>query len=464
MFNRRLIFAGFLVSTIFPLPGDAGEPSATPPRPFARLFVQDSKTCDVRWTDVRLDAQGKFSFEKLTPVPGFPQLDPTKQKLVQMRESQGFLCVGVRDLQGGDFGSGWVLIQSGVTFQDHGDHGHWQFQRKPQVRDQRLDKNQGNPAHLYVYNERFFLANDKRNGYTRIDPVSYLKTKPGSVTKNEPRFLVGGGNHITLAVVDDKVGYSCWIDHEGDCKGKVDVTPILTNGKSIPQYSFFLPTGGIHGAAAAGGKVFFAPADGVCWVEADTGLSKNQDSVNIHHISLGKHGDVPRRTGAFSTVGHHILFTTGKNEDSSLVILNAKHASPQPQFLPLKVQKGNRPLTPIVTTTPEGKSYAFVFHNHSKDVEIDDALDVIALDPDGNGNFSDAQVLKTLKVGRSAVDGHFGHHDLAFDADSRFGFIVNPGDATLSVLSLKTLTIVETIPLSGSPGALVARGAFSPED
>ena len=53
--------------------------------------------------------------------------------------------------------------------------------------------------------------------------------------------------------------------------------------------------------------------------------------------------------------------------------------------------------------------------------------------------FADAKVIKTVKVGKSAVEGHFGHHDLSFDADKQFGVFTNPGDGTVCVLSLKTL-------------------------
>ncbi len=113
---------------------------------------------------------------------------------------------------------------------------------------------QGNPAHLYQYGGQFFLANDKLNGYTRIDPKKYEKDKDGKLGKDAPRFLIGGGNHITLAVVDDKVGYSCWIDGNGPSKGRVDVTPITTKEKTEPAYSFTLPSGGIHDATACAGR------------------------------------------------------------------------------------------------------------------------------------------------------------------------------------------------------------------
>jgi hypothetical protein len=392
-------------------------------------------------------------------VDGFRELDPSKQKLVQMADLGDLVCVGVRDDEDGTFESGWVLIRSGVGYTDHGDHGHWTFKKKPSVVDSRLDKEQGNPAHLYQYDGRFFLANDKLNGYTRIDPTKYE-----GAAKDTPRFLVGGGNHITLAVVDDKVGYATWIDGGGPNKGRVDVTPIGSSARSEPAYSFHLPTGAIHGAIANSGKVFFAPADGICWIEADSPLKRKPEEIEVRHIPLGKDGDKPRRTGAFVNHGRYVVFVTGKEANSDLVLLDARDADPKPIAVRLGVKKGTQAVTPVVAVTADGKAYAFVFHDRAKGATVEDALAVIALDPNGDGDCTDAKVVKTMKVGASAVEGHFGHHDLAFDAERRFGFFTNPGDGTVAVLSLESLEVVATFSVGGTPTALVACGGRETED
>jgi hypothetical protein len=439
------------------------DPKAKQPAPMTRIFVQDLKTCSLKWADVTAGPDKKLALGKLADVGGFKMLDPAKQKLVQMREAGSLVCVGVRDDEDGAFESGWVLVQSGVGYADHGDHGHWGYKKTPEVVDSRLDKQQGNPAHLYLYDGRFFLANDRLNGYTRIDPSKYATNEARNLGKGEPRFLVGGGNHITLAVVDDKVGYSAWIDGSGPNKGRVDVTPVTASAKSEPAYSFHLPSGGIHGAIANSGKVFFAPADGIDWVEADTRLKLKAEQVKVRHIDLGKEDDKPRRTGAFVNHGHHVLFVTGK-DSPNLVVLNAKSAEPKPVLHPLAVRKGTHAVTPEVVTSVDGKAYALVFHDRIKDADAEDALEVIALDPNGDGDFADAKSVKVLKVGKSAVEGHFGHHDIAFDADRRYGFFTNPGDGTVAVLSLKTLDVVATFPVGGTPTAIVARGGEDHDD
>ena len=464
-------FAALLGCSAAELPTDAPKPEtadapkkAKEPRPFARLFVQDLKTCSLRWADLKVGESGEFALDPLATVDGFPALDPARQKLVQMKEAGGLVCVGVRDDADGAFASGWALVQSGVGYIDHGDHGHWTFKGTPAVWDSRLDAKQGNPAHLYRYDGRFFLANDKLNGYTRIDPAGYEKPKGRPLVKDTPRFLPGGGGHITLAVVDDAVGYSCWIDSGGPNKGRVDVTPVAATAKPEPAYSFRLPSGGIHGATACAGKVFFAPADGVCWVEADPGLKRKPEQVEVRHIDLGKDGDKPHRTGAFATHGRHVVFTTGKGESAALVILDAKAAEPKPVFVPLAVKPGTQAVTPDVVETAGGKLYALVFHDRAKDADAPDVLEVVALDPNGDGDWADAKAVKVLKVGRSAVDGHAGHHDLACDAECRYAAFTNPGDGTVSVLSLKSLEVVATFKVGGTPGALVAVGGRETDD
>ena len=409
----------FVLTAVFGTATSVGADDKTPakpkpPEPIARLFVQDLKTSSLKWANVWTGEGGKLGIDALATIEGFKALDPAKQKLVQMRESGSLICVGVRDDEDGAFESGWVMVQSGVGYSDHGDHGHWHYKKKPIVVDSRLDKQQGNPAHMYFYDERFFLANDRLNGYTRLDPAMYATNDARKVGKDSPRFLVGGGNHITLAVVADKVGYSCWIDGGGPNKGRVDVTPVTANEKTDPAYSFMLPNGGIHGATTNSGKVFFAPSDGVYWIESDNGLKLKGDQVKVNRIDLGKEDEKPRRTGAFVSHGHHVLFVTGK-ESQCLVLLNARHAWPKPLYIPLTVQKRTRAVTPVVVTTAEEKAYAFVFHDQIQDTDGEDSLEVIALDPNGDGDCADAKSIKTLKVGKSAVDGHFGHHDIAFD-------------------------------------------------
>ena len=437
---------------------DAAPPPAASrkaPRTLTRLFVQDLATTTLKWADLRGDEEGHFYLDPPAAVPGFPALDAAKQKLVQIQQAGGLVVVGVRDDAGGAAQSGWVLVDSGVTREDHGDHADYSFQRHPAVADSRLDAKQGNPAHVYQYGGQFYIANDKLNGVTRIDPADYHDAHKGT-----PRFIAAGGGHITLAVAGGKVAYGTWIDGGGPNQGRVDVAPVTGNSKG---YRFKLPGGGLHGATANSGKVFFAPAEGVCWVAADPELKLKPDQVQVHTISLGNEGDKPLRTGAFADLGHHVVFTAGK-EKPRLVILDASQAAPKPVTVPLAAVKGTQAVTPKVVTTPGGKPLALVFHDRVADTDTQEMLEIVDLDPDGDGDFADAKSLKTIGVGKSLGDGHSGHHDLAFDAENRVGVFTNPGDGALAVLSLETLEVVATLPVGGKPAALVACGARGEDD
>ena len=453
--------------------GTTGKSDGKKLRPVTRLVFEDHKQQALRWADVSIDGDKQLHLGPVQSVAGVKTFDASKQKLVQMKEAGGFVLAGVRDEEKGAFESGWVLINSGVRYEDHGDHGHWRYPTTPQQAAAVLDQKQGNPAHIYAYDGKFFIANDQLNGFTRVDPVQVaaakngpqIKLTAGTTTEDKKTpgasFFQGGGNHITLAAVNDQVAYATWVDGGGPNKGRVDVTKI-TGGDAKLSYSFFLSTGGLHGATTNQGKVFFAPQDGIVWLQADLTASLKPDAVKWQHISLGKTGEKPLRTGAFTTFDKHVLCVTGRGTEAKLVVIDASQSNPTPQFVSLKGSDATRAMTPVVVKTSTA-TYALVLHDAAEHDEDEAAhpteqLEVISLDPNGDQNFADAQSVKTLKLGRSAVEGHFGHHDLSCDASRRFAFVTNPGDATVMAVSLATLEAVGTFNVGGKPTTLIAVG------
>ncbi|WP_339909422.1 hypothetical protein [Symmachiella dynata] len=436
---------------------DASAHAAEEPEPsvICRLFLQDRDTRKLRWADV---LQGNPpSLGEMQDVDDFPVLDAERQNLVQMDSSQGTLLVGVRDDAGGEFQSGWLLLATGVEEEAHGDHGHWSFDNKPRIIARKLDDQQGNPAHLYLYRDVYYLANDRNNGYTRVDPS--VVDGEGEVNVSQG-FHAGGGHHITLAVAENTTGYGTWIDGGGPNQGRVDVTRIQPEGNEEISYSLALPTGVIHGATTAADKVFFAPADGICWVAADLDPMAEHADTEIHHIALGENPETkkPLRTGAFATHRDYVCFVYGEEDYAMLGLLNAKETSPQLVSVPLPMQPGNGPTVPAIVKAADGRRLVFVFHNHSADVEGDEFLSIVQLDPNQDLGFSDAQLLKTIPVGHSAVEGHYGHHQITFDHAGQYAFWTNPGDSTISIMSLKDLGVLATVPVGGKPTKLIALG------
>ncbi len=420
-------------------------------RAAARLFWQDDSGATVRYGDLKKTDNGW----SMTPAPinGFPQLDVAEQSLVQMQADSGIVLLGVHDNADGTVGSGWVAIDSGAVEESHGDHSHWKFTGVPSVLTSLVNAEQGNPAHVYQYGKTFVLANDKKNGFTITSAASIrgAKTPDSAAT-----FYDGGNGHITLAVVDDKVAYATWIARDGDDVGRVDVVGLGDNeGK---RYSIACPSGGLHGATTNSGKVFFAPADGVCWVVADTELDDEPESVQVNHLSLGKDSDGnPLRTGAFTNLGDKVLFTAGKGDDTKLCWIDAASPSPKVQSLPIEISEGDSLTTPVAVKTRTGKRLAMMFRENKAAPETD-ALLVVDLDPDSNKDWADAAMSKTIPVGANQMEGHGGHHELVALPGGREVMISNPGDGTLSVISLIDFTVTATIPVDGVPTRLVAIG------
>lgn len=420
----------------------------------ARVLWQDRSKDTLMWGEVHA---GEKWIVSASPVDGFPKLDLEKQDLVQMEHARGVLLVGVRDEEKGAHQSGWVAVDTGVREEPHGDHSHWEFKGTPSVKCSKLDKEQGNPAHLYLYDGQYYLANDTRNGFTQLKPEELMKASGGYAGN----FFSGGGNHITMAAVDNAVCYSTWIDGGGPNAGRVDVINLAKSGSDSLAYSFNLPTGVIHGATANSGKVFFAPADGVCWVQADKALKGSAASVKVHHISLGKEegAEKPNRTGAFTNHRNWVLFTTGGPEGkSSLCLMNAAADQPSVVKLPIEVESGLSLTTPEVVLASGGKRYAFLFHD-KREGDLQEKLTIVDLDPNGDRDFSDAKIAKTMPVGSSKVEGHHGHHSVSFDSEGRIACFTNPGDGTIWVMTLKDLTVRAKSIVGGTPSAIVALGA-----
>uniref|UniRef100_A0A7C2JWZ2 Uncharacterized protein n=1 Tax=Schlesneria paludicola TaxID=360056 RepID=A0A7C2JWZ2_9PLAN len=452
MLLRCLLFTAALAAALL-------SPVATfavTPRVATRVFFQDDDARTLKWADVSVgDA---VTLGSVSEIDGFPKLDAGRQALVQMAAASGLLLVGVRDDDDGAFQSGWVLVDTGVEEEEHGDHSHWRYPRPPRVRAMQLDDQQGNPAHLYCYDGVFYLANDRKNGFTRLDPQRIKPADDAAGIRQQARFIPGGGGHITLAVTNRSLGLATWIDGDGPNKGRVDISVISPNGSAAIAGSIHLPHGGLHGATACQGKAFFAPADGVCWIDTGTTPVVDPKQVTIHHLSLGKVNDKPLRTGAFQTFGRHVAFTTGAGPHTAVCFADASRPQIELIRVPLAMAEGNRAVGPYLVQPRKGSPLGFVFHDHPAGVDAPNRLTILELDPNGDGQWSDAKTAMDLDVGKSRVEGHSGHHHLDFDADRRRGVFSNPGDGTLVVFSLDDRKPVAELSVGGAPTKIVAVG------
>jgi hypothetical protein len=424
-----------------------GNNGAEKPRTIARLVWQDTAEQTLRWGDLqRTGNEWKLAAAN---VEGVPKLDPETQNYVQMEPIANALIAGIHDSEKGSIGSGWIALDSGVELEAHGDHFHPKFTKLPKVVHTQVNQEQGNPAHVYGYNNRIYIANDAKNGFTIVTPP---KASNGA-WKSE--FFSGGGNHITLAAAADRWCYATWADREGDNVGRVDVVA-TTSVNTTATRSFRLPSGGLHGATFNSGKVFFAPSDGICVVAGD---GSDVTAESIQHISLGTDpkSDRPNRTGAFTNLRSWVLFNYGSGDQAKVGMIDASKAKVQLLELPVPAGEGLSLSTPECFTAANGKDYAWVVH-HRRNSDQVERLTAIDLDPNGDKNFSDAAVVKTLELGPSKIEGHSGFHEIAILPNRRAACITNPGDGTMWIVSIANLEVLAKLAPGGSPTRVVAFG------
>lgn len=418
-------------------------------RTIARLFWQDDASASVHCADLNKTADG-WSLDDHT-IEGMPAIDEAEQSLVQMQHHDGMLVIGVRDVDEGKIASGWFAIETGVIEEPHGDHSHWYFKEQPRVIRTMIDQSQGNPAHVYRYDNAFVLANDKLNGFTLTSPQ---QIRQAGSTDQASTFHPGGNGHITLAVAPNRVAYATWIAPAGEHSGRVDVIGLGENqGKS---YSFTCPTGMLHGAALVSGKAFFAPADGVCWVAADENLEHDSESVSVHHLSLGHDkDDKPLRTGAFTPLDNHLIFTAGDKNASKLCWIDASCPQPSVSELSIAVRDGEKLTTPVAMKTRYGDSIAVLFGQNVESPE-EDRMIFVQLDPDRDGDWGDTKIVKSLAIGRNQINGHAGYHSATMLPDRRHIAVTNPGDGTIWLIHSKSHEVVAKLTVDGTPTRLVA--------
>ncbi|WP_417746866.1 hypothetical protein [Rosistilla oblonga] len=417
----------------------------------ARLFWQDDADATVRYGDLK--RQGNDYTLEAKTIDGFPALDVAEQSLVQMQADSGLILIGVRDQADGTIGSGWVAIESGGVEEPHGDHSHWKFPSAPSVLRSVIDTEQGNPAHLYHYGRSFVLANDKSSGMTITTAQRLRDPKPSA---DRTTFVLGGGGHITLAIAEDHVAYSTWIDRSGENSGRVDVVGLgSNNGK---RYEIRCPSGGLHGATINEGKVFLAPADGVCWVPADMQMTGSADDVEVKHLAIGKGSeDKPLRTGAFANLKNHVLFTAGKEADCRLCWIDASSPSPAISTLLIPLDEAEGLSTPVVVETRDRRKLALTFAENRSD-SSKDRLIVVDLDPNDDGNFSDAKQVQSIAVGPNQIEGHSGHHTVTVLPGRRQVALTNPGEGSIWIVSLTDFKVAAKFEVPGTPTRLIALG------
>jgi len=430
------------------------------PRKIARLVWQDDASLSLRWAD--LERSNSDWSLKPQEIPKAPKLDAERQKFSQMQRLGNSLIVGIRDDDQGQFSSGWLAVDSGVTLEEHGDHHHAHYDRPPTIAATQLDTHQGNPAHVYRIGKRVFMANDSKQGFTILAASS-----DGSARGFDTKFHTGGGSHITLASVDDRYCFATWPDRDGENAGRIDVVSIQPEPTSRllpktpqspkPVENFKTHSGGLHGATSNSNRVFFAPSDGVDWIDASQ--FKPGESPVVEHIDLGKDPDSgkPFRTGAFENHSSYVLFAYGSGPDSKLGMVDARGKNVSLQAVSIDATDGLALETPVAFRAGNDKDYAWIVH-HRRGSESQEKLTSVELDPNGDGRFDDARIHKQLAIGASKIANHSGMHSIALLPDRRTACISMPGDGTLWIVSIYGMEVLAKLHVGGTPTKLETFG------
>jgi hypothetical protein len=416
----------------------------------ARLLWQDGEAPKLKWSNVAA-IDSKWSMDP-QPVSGLPTID-SGVRWVQMELLNDMVIVGAHDDNEGKTQSGWIAIHSGLYDEEHGDHSHTRFDKPPHTVKSALDTEQGNPAHVYRYGSKIFLANDKKNGFTVLGQGSSTGTAGSMINA---KFYSGGGNHITLAATPTDVVFATWADRDGENAGRVDIVNIENPSASGALLgSMKLPSGGLHGATIVGNKVFFAPSDGVCFIKSD--LNYVPKEMDIQHVSLGTDSvtNKPIRTGAFTVSGDYALFTAGGGSDAHLHLLYSRSEKPKLQSIPLSLGTGLIAMTPRCFVASDKKPMALCFAERRGSV-AQESLVVISLDPNGDTDYSDARIMKSIDVGPSKIEGHSGYHDVAISRNGRYAFVTIPGEGTIWILSTSTWEWEGKINVGGTPTRILS--------
>lgn len=416
-----------------------------------RVFWVDQETQKLTWGDIV--TTDKWALKTGT-VDGFPKTD-SKAKLSTLHDRNGLVIAAASRTESDKKKSRWFAIDAGVYQEPHGNHFHWKYTGRPTVTQTIEEDRQGEALRVASNGDQLYLIGDR--GYT-ADNLNNLRIR-GTTTKTSQFFPATDRPISQLAVVDNSIGYSAWEDREGKHAGQVDVINLMNSAK--PAYSFKLPSGNVSATTVNSGKVFFAHKEAVSWVVPDRSYSLGGDNVKINKVNPPANQQFKLDTAPAALVNERnwVVFTSGKGESSKLCMINAAATSPTIMALPIKVADGLQ-LSQPTTVLSLGKRFAFIFQQRAQPTsDVTEQLTIVELDPNRDMHFGDARIAKTIPVGSSLIKDDSGHHQICFDDYGRFAVFTNPGDGTLSVMTLQDLNVRVNFKVGGVPTKIVAVGA-----
>lgn len=402
--------------------------------------VREKTIMRVFWQDA---ASQKLSYANLTAstrwnlrrgwVGGFPQLDTSTQSLGEMVAVDGQVFVSVTAATDAAAG-GWLCLDSGAFEEPHGNHTHWKYTRTPRVRQSKLAAGHGQTSGLMLHNGTVVHA-DSTGACTLL---SAGQMKFGGergirqLTLPKPaRFCLVAGQQLFTAAESG----------EGIVTASYDISAATRHlsGSEFPGAQLL---GIVHNS----GRTFLASDQGIQW---EPSPASEGETVSL---------DLQEMVHGITSEQNWVLFTCGDGEDTRLCLTKA--ADPGRGFvtLPLPGPDGTKPRS-LSTRLSLGKRYAFVIQETSTaGTPAAEQLVIIRLDPNKDGDFSDATIRQRIDLGTRPPAAN-GNSDICFDAYGRYAVVSSPAAGILTVISLSKMSVVARFQVGGAPGRMVGVGA-----
>ena len=416
-----------------------------------RLFWVDQESQQLKWGDVV--TTDKWALKTGT-VDAFPKTDPATSKIGPLFDLNGLVIAAMSGKQNDEKQNTWIAMDSGVFQQGHGNHFHWKYTGRPSVTKTIAEKQQGENVRIAANGQQLYLLGEK--GFT-AEFLGNLRIK-NAVNSTKRFFPVTTWPVGQLEIVDNVVGYAAWKDKEGERAGQVDVIKMADLSK--PAYSFKLPSGDVTSTVVNSAKVFFAHEGAVSWVSPDRSASLGDERVKVNPVVEPTNQPFkPESPSPLINERNWVVFTAGTGEKSKLCMIDAASVNPVAYSLPIKPNDGLR-LSAPTTVLSLGKRFAFIFQERIQaNSDAKEQLTIVELDPNRDMRFDDARIAITIPIGPSAIKNGTGNHQVCFDDGGRFAVFTNPGDGTLSVMSMHDLKLRVTFKVGGMPSEIIAVGA-----
>lgn len=450
----RAFGATLLTACILLLPTAEGQ--NVRPKTITRVFWQDRESGKLSFADIV--ATNKWNLKRGW-VQDYPSIDAKSQSLSDIRVVGIAVVAGLSATEKNSVGGGWIVLDSGVFEEPHGNHFHWRYSKKPRVLQQNLTAADSGVTAVVNAERSCFLAGLPANGFTKVSAASLKSSGGKTVTPSDGLRFTGGGRRPIIAALNEAVAYAAWGEAEGESAGRVDVVNLKKPGAVSVAYSFQLPGGDVRAAAASSNKVYFATSEGIYRIDGDARLEQSTDTVKPIPV-LAKSGETSTltTTETFSTDRNWLIFSSS-GQSPSLCLINSAVSQQHILRVPIPMENGLTLSAPRIKLSL-GKRYAFLFQTRTgQDSSAQEMLTVVELDPNRDRNFSDARVKLSVPVGASKVSGQFGQHDICFDAYGHYAVFTEPGTGILNLMALKNLRVVARFRVGGAPDRIIAVGA-----